>query len=170
MNEKLEQAKEIIAKELNYKDWNDLYQYWSETDRQISNEIINKIAIRYHELMDEDKPILSENIIKGTKLIAIDECKMDENEENALIIGKSYVVNSANRLYITINSEIDEMHQFYRTELNEFFKISPILKEPNVLQEILDKIKEKSYYFLDTKDLIVDLSDIEEIFSNYLNK
>ncbi len=45
-----------------------------------------------------------------------------------------------------------------------------ILKEPNVLQEILDKIKEKSYYFLDTKDLIVDLSDIEEIFSNYLNK
>jgi len=107
---------------------------------------------------------------KGTKLIAIDECKMDENEENALIIGKSYVVNSANRLYITIESEIDEMHQFYRTELNEFFKVSPIIKEPNVLQEILDKIKEKSYYFLDTKDLIVDLSDIEEIFSNYLNK
>ena len=111
-----------------------------------------------------------EQIEKGTKLIAIDECKMDENEENALIIGKSYTVNSANRLYITIESEIDEMHQFYRTELNEFFKISPILKEPNVLQEILDKIKEKSYYFLDTKDLIVDLSDIEEIFSNYLNK
>lgn len=107
---------------------------------------------------------------KGTKLIAIDECKMDENEENALIIGKSYTVNSANRLYITINSEIDEMHQFYRTELNEFFKISPILKEPNLLQEILDKIKEKSYYFLDTKDLIIDFSDIEEIFSNYLNK
>ena len=107
---------------------------------------------------------------KGTKLIAIDECKMDENEENALIIGKSYTVNSANRLYITINSEIDEMHQFYITELNEFFKISPTLKEPNVLQEILDKIREKSYYFLDTKDLIVDLSDIEEIFKNYLNK
>ena len=107
---------------------------------------------------------------KGTKLIAIDECKMDENDENALIIGKCYTVNSANRLYITIESEIDEMHQFYRTELNEFFKISPILKEPNVLQEILDKIKEKSYYFLDTKDLIIDFSDIEEIFSNYLNK
>lgn len=66
---------------------------------------------------------------KGTKLIAIDECKMDENDENALIIGKCYVVNSANRLYITINSEIDEMHQFYRTELHEFFKISPILKK-----------------------------------------
>ena len=61
---------------------------------------------------------------KGTKLIAIDECKMDENDENALIIGKCYVVNSANRLYITINSEIDEMHQFYRTELHEFFKLN----------------------------------------------
>lgn len=45
-----------------------------------------------------------------------------------------------------------------------------ILKEPNQLQEILDKIKEKSYYFLDTNDLIIDLSDIEQIFSNYLNK
>ena len=107
---------------------------------------------------------------KGTKLIAIDECKMDENDENALIIGKCYVVNSANSLYITIESEIDEMHQFYRTELHEFFKVSPIIKEPNVLQEILDKIKEKSYYFLDTNDLIVDISDIEEIFSNYFNK
>ena len=111
-----------------------------------------------------------EQIEKGTKLIAIDECKMDENEENALIIGKYYTVNSANSLYITIESEIDEMHQFYRTELNQFFKVSPILKEPNQLQEILDKIKEKSYYFLDTKDLIIDLSDIEQIFSNYLNK
>lgn len=71
----------------------------------------------------------TEQIEKGTKLIAIDECKMDENDENALIIGKSYTVNSANRLYITIESEIDEMHQFYRTELHEFFKISPILKK-----------------------------------------
>lgn len=66
----------------------------------------------------------TEQIEKGTKLIAIDECKMDENEENALIVGKCYVVNSANRLYITINSEIDEMHQFYRTELHEFFKLN----------------------------------------------
>ena len=111
-----------------------------------------------------------EQIEKGTKLIAIDECKMDENEENALIIGKSYTVNSANRLYITINSEIDEMHQFYRTELNEFFKISPILKEPNQLQEILDKIEEKSYFQKMAYHNIVDFSDIEEIFSNYLNK
>ena len=110
-----------------------------------------------------------EQIEKGTKLIAIDECKMDENEENALIIGKYYTVNSANSLYITIESEIDEMHQFYRTELNEFFKISPILKEPNVLQEILDKIKEKSYEFHDGS-ILVEFKDIEEIFSNYLNK
>ena len=121
MNEKLEQAKEIIAKELNYKDWetciNDQPNYKIEG-------IMDKVAERYHELMDEDKPILSENITKGTKLIAIDECKMDEDEENALIIGKCYVVNSENSLYITIESEIDEMHQFYRTELHEFFKLN----------------------------------------------
>ena len=118
MNEKLEKAKEIIAKESGYSSFQSLVG----NNIRIDN-IYDEVAIRYHELMDEDKPILSENIIKGTKLIAIDECKMDENEENALIIGKSYVVNSANRLYITIESEIDEMHQFYRTELNEFFKI-----------------------------------------------
>lgn len=61
----------------------------------------------------------------------------------------------------------------HKEKLNELtfeqFK-EQILKEPNVLQEILDKIEAKSYYFLDTKDLIVDLEDIEHIFSNYLNK
>lgn len=61
-------------------------------------------------------------------------------------------------------------HQEKLNELTfEQFK-EQILKEPNVLQEILDKIKEKSYEFLDTKDLIVEIKDIEQIFSNYLNK
>lgn len=50
MNEKLEQAKEIIAKELNYKDWetciNDQPNYKIEG-------IMDKVAERYHELMDE---------------------------------------------------------------------------------------------------------------------
>lgn len=59
------------------------------------------------------------------------------------------------------------------TELTfEQFK-EQILKEPNQLQEILDKIKEKIYHA--DKDYrqekqIVDFKDIEEIFSNYLNK
>ena len=37
---------------------------------------------------------MTKNELKvGDMLVAIDECKMDENEENALIIGKSYVGN-----------------------------------------------------------------------------
>ena len=53
MNENLEKAKEIIAKELNYKDWetciNDQPNYKIEG-------IMDKVAERYHELMeDEDK-------------------------------------------------------------------------------------------------------------------
>lgn len=51
MNEKLEQAKEIIAKELNYKDWetciNDQPNYRIEG-------LMDKVAIRYYELMSAD--------------------------------------------------------------------------------------------------------------------
>ena len=68
----------------------------------------------------------------------------------------------------SLNSD-KEIQDDYTELTFEQFK-EHILKEPNLLQEILDKIKEKSYYFLDTKDLIIDFSDIEEIFSNYLNK
>jgi len=50
MNEKLEKAKEIIAKELNYKDWetciNDQPNYKIEG-------IMDKVAERYHELMND---------------------------------------------------------------------------------------------------------------------
>ena len=55
------------------------------------------------------------------------------------------------------------------TELTfEQFK-EQILKEPNVLQEILDKIIDKSYEFHDGS-ILVEFKDIEHIFSNYLNK
>ncbi len=51
MKEKLEQAKEIIAKEINYKDWetciNDQPNYKIEG-------IMDKVAERYHELMSSD--------------------------------------------------------------------------------------------------------------------
>ena len=48
MNEKLEQAKNEIAKSYGYKDY---YDYIANS---IINEIyINKVAERYHELMDE---------------------------------------------------------------------------------------------------------------------
>ena len=71
---------------------------------------------------------------------------------------------------------LDDGYHFEFRKKNDYTELTfeqfkeQILKEPNVLQEILDKIEAKSYYFLDTKDLIVDLEDIEHIFSNYLNK
>ena len=106
-------------------------------------------------------------------------------EENLPIVGKWFDENSQN-IHIFNHKTYIGMYLHYPilknglhsnncvkdgyTELTfEQFK-EQILKEPNVLQEILDKIEAKSYYFLDTKDLIVDLEDIEQIFSNYLNK
>ena len=71
---------------------------------------------------------------------------------------------------------LDDGYHFDFIKKNDYTELTfeqfkkQILKEPNVLQEILDKIKEKSYEFLDTKDLIVEFKDIEQIFSNYLNK
>lgn len=105
--------------------------------------------------------------------------------ENLPIVGKWFNENSQNGAYLFDNKlfinnyyhypVLNNYHRHFKiqegyTELTfEQFK-EQILKEPNVLQEILDKIEAKSYYFLDTKDLIVDLEDIEHIFSNYLNK
>lgn len=111
---------------------------------------------------------------------------IEVTSENLPIVGKWFNENSQNGgncfdtyvfkyLYLHYPILEDQTHsdrgiQDDYTELTfEQFK-EQILKEPNLLQEILDKIKEKSYYFLDTKDLIIDFSDIEEIFSNYLNK
>ena len=95
----------------------------------------------------------------------------DENSQNIHIFNhKTYIGMYLHYPILEDESHSDKEIQDSYTELTfEQFK-EQILKGPNVLQEILDKIKEKSYEFLDTKDLIVDLEDIEHIFSNYLNK
>ena len=109
-------------------------------------------------------------------------------EENLPIVGKWFNENSQRDTYEDIfiykhkgylHYPIVE-HRHYSldiergyTELTfEQFK-EQILKEPNVLQEIFDKIRENIYHA--DKDYrqekqIVDFSDIEQIFSNYLNK
>jgi len=70
MNEKLEKAKEIIAKELNYKDWetciNDQPNYKIEG-------IMDKVAERYHELMDEWISVDTPPTEKGYYLTIVDE-------------------------------------------------------------------------------------------------
>lgn len=64
------------------------------------------------------------------------------------------------------NCHYDSYIQKGYTEITfEQFK-EQVLKEPNQLKEILDKIKEKIYYD-DYGDEIVDLEDIEQIFAEY---
>ena len=106
--------------------------------------------------------------------------------ENLPIVGKWFNENSQNvsgtfkdisniGIYFHYPMYNDKYHSNHEIQ-NSYTELTfgqfkeQILKEPNVLQEILDKIKEKSYEFLDTKDLIVEIKDIEQIFSNYLNK
>ena len=105
-------------------------------------------------------------------------------KENLPIVGKWFNENSQNgadffdnKLYINdyYHYPIFNNHhrhfkiQYGYTELTfEQFK-EQILKEPNVLQEILDKLKSRIYYD-DYEDEVVDFKDIEQIFSNYLNK
>lgn len=65
-------------------------------------------------------------IKKGTKLIAIDPCKMNCNGEKALIVGKEYTVleidvDDYEGESIVIESEIDDNHYFDTAELKDFF-------------------------------------------------
>ena len=107
-------------------------------------------------------------------------------EENLPIVGEWFNVNKQNLISNFINSSligyyyhypilddnfhVDRVIQDGYTELTfEQFK-EQILKEPNQLQEILDKIKSNSYCCEHQGMMIVDLDDIEQIFSNYLNK
>ena len=105
--------------------------------------------------------------------------------ENLPIVGKWFNENSQNvsgtfkdisniGIYYHYPMYNDKYHSNHEiqddyTELTfEQFK-EQILKEPNVLQEILDKLKSRIYYD-DYEDEVVDFKDIEQIFSNYLNK
>lgn len=123
MNEKLEKAKNEIAKEYGYESFEQFDDKSTFGYDHAKPGIIDKIAERYHSLMSEAKPISSENIKIGTKLIAIDECKMEFGDGNALIIGKSYKVNNIINNYIVIKSELCNVHEFEINELHEFFNL-----------------------------------------------
>lgn len=65
-------------------------------------------------------------IKKGTKLIAIDPCEMEDEGEKALIVGKEYTVlkieaEKFEGEAIVIKSEIDNNHYFLIAELKDFF-------------------------------------------------
>lgn len=70
-------------------------------------------------------------IEKGTKLIAIDPCEMEDEEgnstiEKALIVGKEYIVlrideDRSEGICIVIQSEIDDSHYFETASLKDYF-------------------------------------------------
>lgn len=117
MKEKLEQAKNEIAKEYGYVSFEQFDDKSTFSYDHTTPEIINNIAIRYHELMEETRFITI-----GDKIVAIDECRMDDNTGNALIIGKSYRIDDISYDCIIIKSELFGRHKFLIKELNEFFK------------------------------------------------
>lgn len=104
-------------------------------------------------------------------------------EENMPMVGRWFSKNSQNGLYGFNNKTfINEYLHFpcfgyknrhsscqieeYYTEITfEQFK-EQILKEPNKLQDILDKIKAIAHYN-DYDDKIVNYKDIEQIFAEY---
>lgn len=63
----------------------------------------------------------------GTILIAKDECKMKKTGVNALVIGKKYKVLGYSEQHesIFIHSEVDKMHYFYISVLNDYFTLTP---------------------------------------------
>lgn len=122
--EKLEKAKNEIAKEYGYESFEQFDDKSTFCYDHATPGIIDKIAERYHELMSEKEPIKTKLIKKGTQLIAIDECKMDFTGENALVVGKSYRVNNIENDWFEIVSEVGE-HSFKINMLHEFFKPQP---------------------------------------------
>jgi hypothetical protein len=60
----------------------------------------------------------------GTKLIAIDKCKMEVNRRNALTLEKEYeVIDILGGVTFIIINNMNKRHAFGIDEFNEFFKI-----------------------------------------------
>jgi len=106
-------------------------------------------------------------------------------EENLPIVGKWFNVNRQGGNRDFTDSDfigdylcyplLDDGYHFDFIKKNDYTELTfeqfkeQILKEPNVLQEILDKIEEKTFSTAYNNGKI-DFKDIEQIFSNYLNK
>lgn len=65
-------------------------------------------------------------IEKGTKLIAIDPCEMEDDGKIALIVGKEYTVLGIEAYEhvgscIVIQSEIEDNHYFRTAALKDYF-------------------------------------------------
>ena len=61
----------------------------------------------------------------GTVLIAVDPCRMEGGNEEALIVGKEYKVEYVCNGQVVIIDEGSHEHFFDLDTLNKFFKIKP---------------------------------------------
>ena len=87
MNEKLEQAKNEIAKSYGYKDY---YDYIANS---IINEIyINKVAERYHELIEEDS---KKNVLENPTSFFLANILRICNKEQINQITEKLIANTA---------------------------------------------------------------------------
>ena len=97
----------------------------SEIEKDI--EIKTELVLRYKATIEyyESKIYLDYKV--GAVLIAINECKMQDDFENALIIGKEYevlsVINNKDGMHVIVKSERHFHHFFPFSEVLNYFKI-----------------------------------------------
>lgn len=95
----------------------------------------------------------TENLKVGDVLIAINNCKMDEcleKGQNALTVGKEYVIRDVSELDIIINSNLFAVHEFDKENIYNYFKLKETPKgkhigyiypfETYVYEKVKDKI------------------------------
>lgn len=84
----------------------------------------------------------------GDILIAIDECKMEDTNDNALIIGKHYPIVEIDAKNVYIESEIANLHSFKIKTLSEFFKQGEPEKQPkDEMSKLIEWLEEDLKYY-----------------------
>jgi len=109
MNNKLQQAKNEIAKELNYKDWETCIN--DQPNYNVEN-IMDKVAERYHELMSE--------------WISVDD-RLPEKGERVLIAHDDFGVQIA---YLTMDDLWMIIAFQIKAKFNDHWKPLPNLPQP----------------------------------------
>ena len=97
----------------------------SEIEKDI--EIKTELILRYKTTIEYYKSKIYLEYKVGAVLIAINECEMQDDLENALIIGKEYKVlatkNDKDGMNIVVKSEKHDEHLFRFSEVLNYFKI-----------------------------------------------
>ena len=97
----------------------------SEIEDDIENSI--RLISKYKETIENYKSKIFLDYKVGAVFIAINECEMEDDLEDALIIGKEYevlaTINDKGEMNIIVKSEKHNEHLFPFTEVLNYFKI-----------------------------------------------